>query len=99
MSNPKQISNEIVEELNRALEKFPTWPTDPLHALAVLGEEYGELTQAILQLTYEPEKASFEDVKKEAIQTVAVAIRFVSSLENYVFKQSKQHYQTSEPNE
>ena len=33
--------NEVLAELNRATTKFPTWPTDPLHALAVLGEEFG----------------------------------------------------------
>ena len=34
----------ICAEVDRATEKFPLWPDDPLHALAVLGEEYGELT-------------------------------------------------------
>ena len=37
--------HEILAELERATEKFPTWPTDPLHALAVLGEEFDELTK------------------------------------------------------
>ena len=35
---------DVQAELKRAATKFPTWPTDPIHALAVLGEEYGELT-------------------------------------------------------
>ena len=39
------IHDRITAELARAVKKFPTWPTDPLHALAVLGEEFGELTK------------------------------------------------------
>jgi hypothetical protein len=31
----------VLAELDRATRKFPTWPTDPLHAVAVLGEEAG----------------------------------------------------------
>lgn len=42
------LMNEVKAELDRAVVKFPTWPTDPFHALAVLGEEYGELTKAVL---------------------------------------------------
>ncbi len=39
-----EIIEAVKAELTRATAKFPTWPTDPLHALAVLGEEFGELT-------------------------------------------------------
>ena len=49
----RKIANEVLGEIARAVEKFPTWPTDPLHAVAVLGEEFGELTQAVLQCVYE----------------------------------------------
>lgn len=84
---------QIQIEVERAMRKFPDWPTDPLHALAVLGEEYGELTKALLQYTYEPHKTSSEEVRIEAIQTAAMALRFVMSLEKYSFKQSYQHQQ------
>jgi hypothetical protein len=36
------VQNMVQDELNRAMQKFPTWPTDPLHALAVLGEDHYE---------------------------------------------------------
>lgn len=87
------VLNEIAAELERATTKFPTWPTDPLHAVAVLGEEFGELTKDVLQLTYEPHKTTRENVRKEAIQTAAMAIRFVRSLDAYIYKQSDQHQQ------
>lgn len=82
---------EIKEELEKAIKKFPTQPIDPLHAVSVLGEEYGELVKEIVQYTYEPEKSSKESIKTEAIQTAAMAIRFILSLEEFEYKKSKQH--------
>ena len=90
MNTPLQ---EIMGEVERAMRKFPTWPTDPLHALAVLGEEYGELTKEMVQLTYEPHKTSLAEVRKEAIQCAAMAIRLVASLERYEFTPGPQHAQ------
>ena len=83
----------VQAELERARLKFPTWPTDPLHALAVLGEEFGELTKDMLQLIYEPHKTSRERVRTEAIQTAAMALRLVMSLERYEYTPSTQHVQ------
>lgn len=84
---------EISAEVARATAKFPTWPTDPLHALAVLGEEYGELTKAMLQLTYEPHKTSAADVREEAMQTAAMALRLAMSLNRYEYRPGEQHSQ------
>ena len=89
-----EIFDEIIDEVERATQKFPTWPTDPLHALAVLGEEYGELTKAMLQLVYEPHKTSAEDVRKEAIQAAAMALRLAMSLDRYDYQRAPQHVQT-----
>ena len=83
----------VWSELEKACAKFPTWPTDPLHALAVLGEEFGELTKDVLQMAYEPGKTNAENVRKEAIQTAAMALRFVASLDDYIYKAGKQHRQ------
>jgi NTP pyrophosphatase (non-canonical NTP hydrolase) len=95
MMAAKKVAAEIQAEIDRAVRKFPTWPTDPLHALAVLGEEYGELNKAVLQLTYEPSKAgsSVQEVRKEAIQTAAMALRFVMSLDKYQYGGCEQHHQ------
>lgn len=87
------VISEVIRELERATKKFPTWPTDPLHALAVLGEEFGELTKATLQLTYEPEKTTHEELQKEAIQTAAMALRFADSLDVYIYAKAEQHRQ------
>lgn len=87
------LMTEVLAELKRATTKFPRWPTDPLHALAVLGEEYGELNKAMLQLTYEPHKTSLEEVRMEAIQTAAMALRLAKSLDRYEYKPAEQHKQ------
>lgn len=89
----KTVIDQVAAELERATIKFPTWPTDPLHALAVLGEEFGELTKAALQLTYEPHKSNAADVRMEAIQTAAMALRFAMSLDTYEYLPGLQHAQ------
>lgn len=91
-----KVVTEILNEVERATKKFPTWPTDPLHALAVLGEEFGELTKAVLQYTYEPHKTSLAEIREEAIQTAAMALRFASSLDTYFYRKCEQHKQSSE---
>ena len=85
--------NLVMGEVARAIAKFPTWPTDPLHAVAVLGEEYGELVKAVLQATYEPHKSGMAEVRAEAIQAAAMALRFVASLDTYVLTPGDQHDQ------
>ena len=87
------VMKEVQAEMARATAKFPTWPTDPLHALAVLGEEFGELTKDMRQLCYEPHKTSRENVRKEAIQTATMALRLAMSLDAYDYKRGPQHSQ------
>lgn len=87
------VVQAVIDEVQRATKKFPTWPTDPLHALAVLGEEFGELTKDALQLTYEPHKTNAANVRKEAMQTAAMALRWAMSLERYEYTPCAQHSQ------
>lgn len=88
-----QTTSAVLAEVERATRKFPTWPTDPLHALAVLGEEFGELTKDMLQLTYEPHKTNAENVRTEALQTAAMALRLFMSLDRYEYRPGAQHCQ------
>ncbi len=62
-------------ELERAERKFPNFPTDPIHAAAIVVEEAGELQKAALQLTYEA--GISEDMLDEAVQVGAMALRFI----------------------
>ena len=70
----------VFDELRRAEQKFPGFPTDPVHAAAVVAEEVGELQQACLQFTYEG--GSLEHVTKEAVQSAAMALRFLFNMES-----------------
>lgn len=86
----------ISSEVDRAKAKWPSWPTDPLHACAILGEEYGELQKAVLQQMYEPKKnpKGLGSVREEAIHTAAMCLRFLESLDAYDFyARSPQHKQ------
>lgn len=55
----------------------------------------GELVKATLQHTYEPHKSDLSDVREEAVQTAAMALRFVRSIDRYEFARCKRHSQTS----
>jgi len=89
------LAHVVLAELDRATAKFPTWPTDPLHAMGVLHEEVGELAKAVLQLVYEPHKSTFSDVRAEATQAAAMALRFLMSLDNYTWRPCEQHSQST----
>jgi NTP pyrophosphatase (non-canonical NTP hydrolase) len=78
----------IQRELERAESKFPGFPTDPVHAAAILQEESGELIQAALQFTYEG--GSFDAMKKEAVQVGAMALRFLVNIESMQVRPSEQ---------
>ncbi len=84
-----QIITDIFAELRSAEKKYPGFPSDPLHALAIVGEEFGELNKAVLQMVYEPHKTSVEDVRTEAIQTAAMSLRFLFNFKNYNFKRKE----------
>ena len=68
----------IREELDRAEKKHPTWPDDPIHAAAIMCEEAGETIQAALDAHYAGKDAG--NIKTEAIQTGAMAIRLLINL-------------------
>lgn len=105
------IYAEIKQELSKAITKFPTWPTDPLHAAGVVNEEVGEISEAfdkiniavgklnktILQAMYEKHKSSIDDVRKEAIQSGAMILRFLRSMDVYDFTPGHQHEQAMTP--
>lgn len=92
MTRLEEVISEIVKELNQAEQKHPLWPTDPLHALAVVQEEVGELNKEILQFTYEAEahKSSRIAIKAEAVQAAAMALRFLLGLPNYRYAKAAQ---------
>jgi len=83
----------ILSELDRACAKFPMWQTDGIQAAAVVSEEAGELVKAVNEMTFEPQKTSLQEVRDEAVQTAAMALRFLLSLGKYEWKPGGWHKQ------
>lgn len=77
----RHILESFLQELERAEAKHPAYPPDPIHAAAILAEEAGEVVKAALQFTYEG--GTLVDMEKEAIQTGAMAIRFLKNLHRF----------------
>jgi len=73
-----QVMTMVLDEIEHAKTIHPNFPSDPVHQAAIVAEECGELMQAVLQHVYEPHKGG--SPVKEAVQTAAMAIRF---LENF----------------
>jgi hypothetical protein len=71
----QDIFADIGAELGRARSKFPSNEDQ----LVALGEEFGELSKALLQQKHEPDKGvTQEDIYAEAVQVAAMAIRVAS---------------------
>jgi len=74
----------IIDELHRARGLYPEWPTDAVHAAAVMAEEAGETVKAALDFHYKGEQPLHKQhMKDEATQTGAMAIRVLLGVENY----------------
>lgn len=69
---------EIESELQRATKKHPNYPTDMFQQLAIMQEEAGEVTKAVLDHHFE--KGTLEHVREELIQTAAMCVRMLQNL-------------------
>lgn len=69
---------EIDSELNRAKKKWPDWPENIFEQLAIMQEEAGEVTMAVLH--YVHEGGNIGDVKSELIHTAAMCMRMLENL-------------------
>lgn len=69
---------KIESELNKAKRKHPDFPTDMFRQLAIMQEEAGEVTKAVLHHHYEG--GTIEHVQEEIIQTAAMCVRMLQNL-------------------
>jgi NTP pyrophosphatase (non-canonical NTP hydrolase) len=81
MNRQPRIIEQILEELDRAKELHPDYPTDMMYQINILVEEVGELSKAAND--YKSGDGEASDIIKEALQVGAMAIRF---LENVKFE-------------
>lgn len=56
---------------------------DPFRKLAILGEEFGEVSRALLEKHGESNDRWNKDLRKELIQVAAVAVAWAESLTNF----------------
>ena len=75
----KQTIIKITDELHRAEELHPDWPTDIIHQVSIMNEEAGESIRAALNHVYHDEP--IEELQKELIQTAAMCIRCLEWIE------------------
>lgn len=69
----QKIINEVLNELKKAKEKYPEWPDDKIHQVAIMAEESGEAVRAALNHVYHNEHIS--EYRTELLQTAAMCIR------------------------
>ena len=88
----KTVFDEILFELLRAEKKFPNWPRDPVHGVAIMMEEAGEAIQAAIDFYYKREETP-EKLRKELLQTAAMATRMIIFVDKHKLKQEKSNDQ------
>ena len=74
------IFDEIDITLQDAIKKWPNW-VYMSDALNIISEEIGEMIQACNQYNYE--NGDKKEIKKEALQSAAMIIRFLMNFDNY----------------
>lgn len=77
-----QIINEALNELASARKRYPAWPTDIVHATAVMTEEANEALKSANEVRWGHKITTLADVRKEVIQTIAMCLRLVVETPN-----------------
>ena len=72
------IISDVLAELRRAEAKYPAWPADLIHQVAIMQEESGEAIRAALNHVYHGEPLA--DVRGELVQTAAMCLRCLKNL-------------------
>ena len=77
-STESEIIGEVLDELLRAETKYPDWPADLIHQVAIMQEESGEAIRAALNHVYHGEPLA--DVREELVQTAAMCLRCLKNM-------------------
>ena len=79
MQKMEEPYKAIKDELARAEGLWPDYPTNIFMQLAIMQEEAGEVTKAVLD--YMEGKHGIQELKDELIQTAAMCVRMLKNLE------------------
>ena len=80
------LAGVVFADVIAEILRYPGWPSDLIHAASIVGEEAGELVKAVNDYTWckthteEAKQGLRAEVRKEAIHTAAMAIRFLINL-------------------
>lgn len=77
-----RIYEDMLEELAEAEAQHPDWPVDPVRACSILVEEAGEAVKEANDISIGT-GGSREKLRRELIQTGAMAIRALANLGVY----------------
>jgi NTP pyrophosphatase (non-canonical NTP hydrolase) len=76
-----KVIDDVVAELERAETKYPEWPVNLVEQGAIVAEEAGELLKACNNIHHVQKPGSREELIEEAVQTAAMAIRFILNVD------------------
>lgn len=83
----QDIINIMLKAVAESEAKHPSWPSDIIHASAIVAEESGELIQACLEHIDEGKPAVC--IQKEAIHTLVTAFRLLKNFDITKFEPLK----------
>lgn len=87
----ENIFQEIKQERERQDEKWGQQNHLPIEWCAILGEEVGEVNKAALESHWRYKANDFyQSYRKELIQTAAVCVAMIESLERNQFEEYRQ---------
>lgn len=74
---------EVFQERKRQFQKFGDPQCHPLEFIAILGEEFGEVSKAAVEAHFNGYETTgnWDDYRKELIQVAAVAVQMVEALD------------------
>ena len=83
MKIQERVIQDILTERQRQDKKWGEQNHPPQFWTGILGEEFGELCEAINETVFDngTDKGGYENMKKEAIHVAAVAVGFLECLE------------------
>lgn len=70
-----KILSEVIEAVQRAEDKHPRFAAHLFHAVSLAAEELGEMAKAV-------NDGDFKQAKAEALDTIAVLVRFIYLLDD-----------------
>lgn len=75
------MNETVLDQLEKAKRKHPTFPKSSIGGLAIIAEEFSELSVAFAKLCQGVnDKANDDNLREEAAHVAVTAIRFLEAL-------------------